>query len=374
MMSALRFVFMFLLLWSQVSGAQQVSCESLFLSSAGSSRYAPPTAIGDSKEPVYIPQGAIRSLEQIRSQHQCQASECYLFSYVGMLEVANLNVLKRTNAPKISAPFLFAHKLIEWATDTAWNPDNASLHLKGGFFHDSIALTRKHGLVPESSWQPKVPYEQWDFVQIYNDIATIAKKQNRYIKGNILTNLFRGDRNELRKKRYFEALPAIKAAIEKWTGPLPTEVDFEGQRLKVKDLERMYGIDHRTHIEMMYPRGRFSYSNEVLKRGFDNAVSIYEGSWHYGEQGYITIENKIMEWVDKEAPVMVELNWGPNGGAHAMIIVGYEKQDGDVTRWKLQNSWGSEWSDQGSAWYTIEDLRANLRGAYFVGWEPVPAN
>ena len=369
MQKALHFIFLAVLFFTQVTGAQSLSCEGVFTDIRRSSFNLTNEAIGDSKEPAYIPVGTIHALKKSRSQNQCQTSECYLFSYVGMLEVANMNILGRTNAPKISAPYLFAKKMLEWSTQRAWDPEGrTSHHFKGGFFYDSIDLTRKHGLVPEESWQPKIAFDQWDFAQLYHDINKVATKKHNKIQGNIFTNAFRRDLKTLREKRYFEALPYLKETIEKWTGPLPTSVDFRGQTLQVKDIERAYGIDHRTRIEMLYPRERFTYDTTQLQTGFKNSVEAYGGEWVLKPESFNGIEQKIVNWVQQGAPVMTELYWGKSS-AHAMIIVGYEAQNGVITRWKLQNSWGEKWSDEGSAWYTVEDFRKNLRGAYFVGWD-----
>jgi C1A family cysteine protease len=143
-------------------------------------------------------------------------------------------------------------------------------------------------------------------------------------------------------------------------------VDYQGSKVNVAKVEREFGIDHRAHVELMYPEAKFSYTANDLEVGFKNSVQAYGGSWRYHGKPQLEIESKIVKWVNSGAPVMVELDWGAH--SHAMIIVGHEDRNGFVHRWKMQNSWGDRWSDNGSAWYSVEDLRNNLRGAYFVGW------
>ncbi len=44
---------------------------------------------------------------------------------------------------------------------------------------------------------------------------------------------------------------------------------------------------------------------------------------------------------------------GPHGGGHAMVIVGYDDARG---AYRVQNSWGSGWGDQGYVWWDYADL------------------
>lgn len=47
----------------------------------------------------------------------------------------------------------------------------------------------------------------------------------------------------------------------------------------------------------------------------------------------------------------------PNGGGHCTYIVGYLTDPAGVTLYRLRNSWGEEWGDEGCAWVTGAFLR-----------------
>jgi hypothetical protein len=49
---------------------------------------------------------------------------------------------------------------------------------------------------------------------------------------------------------------------------------------------------------------------------------------------------------------------GPIAGGHAWLLVGYSRTRGVF---RMQNSWGREWSQNGRAWITGEDLQTLIR-------------
>lgn len=364
-MTRFRFFALILLTALPLTAHAGPACSDVFLESP--SGRGGVRAIGDSKEPAYAPTGDVAALKQARVQNQCKTSECYLFSFVGLVETHNLNQGK-ADAPTLSAEYLFAKKMMQWARETAWfeRPETQRTHLlEGGFFHRALLLSREHGAVPVESWQPKIPFKDWDFARLYADVESAARRARKQVHGGALTSWFKDQSPEARKQRFLDALPELQQAVERWTGPLPTEVDLRGQRFQVKDLERRYGLDHRTRIEMLYPENRWVYDRTHLENGFRTSITAFGGTWSYGPAAPTALQGRIRQWIDAGSPVMVEMAWG--SGGHAMVVVGYETNAaGHVTRWKLQNSWGDQWSDRGSAWYEPADLQRNLWGAYFL--------
>lgn len=50
-------------------------------------------------------------------------------------------------------------------------------------------------------------------------------------------------------------------------------------------------------------------------------------------------------------------------GGHAMVLVGY---DDDRQAFRLQNSWGQNWGDQGHAWISYDTFKRDAMDAYIV--------
>ena len=50
-------------------------------------------------------------------------------------------------------------------------------------------------------------------------------------------------------------------------------------------------------------------------------------------------------------------------GSHAMVLVGY---DDDKKAFRLQNSWGPKWGDQGRAWISYDTFSRDANDAYIV--------
>jgi C1A family cysteine protease len=50
-------------------------------------------------------------------------------------------------------------------------------------------------------------------------------------------------------------------------------------------------------------------------------------------------------------------------GGHAMVLVGY---DDDRQAFRLQNSWGQNWGDQGRAWISYDTFKRDATDAYIV--------
>lgn len=64
---------------------------------------------------------------------------------------------------------------------------------------------------------------------------------------------------------------------------------------------------------------------------------------------------------------------GTRGGGHAMVVVGY---DNARASFRLINSWGTDWGDNGFAWITYSAFRATVREAYVaqdIVLSPTPA-
>lgn len=70
----------------------------------------------------------------------------------------------------------------------------------------------------------------------------------------------------------------------------------------------------------------------------------------------------------------------PSGqhGRHAMVVVGYDDnikaKNGDVGAFKLMNSWGANWGDQGFIWISYETFKQMVKEAYIMTGLEAPIN
>jgi C1A family cysteine protease len=65
-------------------------------------------------------------------------------------------------------------------------------------------------------------------------------------------------------------------------------------------------------------------------------------------------------------PAVVSIPAGPSIGGHAMAIVGYEVLSSGAIQFKVLNSWGTDWRDDGFAWFDEEIVALWLEDLWVV--------
>lgn len=341
-------------------------CETIFNNSQADQKSSLQTqnstqkAIGDFYEPAYIPTGITRNQKNTRNLDQCRSDECYLFAFLGAIEVRNQNFNKIKKNPAFSGAYLFAKKLMNYSDGLIQYGQGNTYHtLNGGHFYDAFDLAKTHGLMPEESWQPQVPFAEWDFARIYQSIDIKGQEWNQKINQLAQEN---GTDSLKVAKAYRKGLDELHSLIYSYTGYIPDVVDFRNQKLSPREIEQIYGIDRRVQISMMYPKNRFQDEYITTKKLTDLTQS-FGTQWKYTPEDFGDIETRMMKSIQDGTPVIVDIDWLVAGG-HSMVVVDYEIIHGKLSRWKLKNSWGDSFGDQGHAWYTYKDLRKNLRRAW----------
>jgi hypothetical protein len=321
-----------------------------------------PQKIGDSNEPRYTPTGRTVELPVIKPSDQCRTSECYLFSFVNYL---NLKAAQRSDiasAFRVSHPLLVAHKFLQHIREGVWygELDDRIIHdLKGGFSHEALHLSRLVGLAPEESWQPKVPFENWDTKKIYDVLETKVPEWNAYLRG--LANKHGSwDAAPVRAAEK-DAYEQLKHVILDQTGELPQSFAFKGKTMTPKDFELEFGAPRRVKLLIDLDGGTLpNRTKEILDYAM---VEKGQGSWAYGSKKIDTILQEAVNWIKASEPVIIDFDW--KTGGHSLLIVGYEV-DGQnrVKRFKVMNSWGEDFGNDGYAWYTYQDIVQNIRMTY----------
>lgn len=96
---------------------------------------------------------------------------------------------------------------------------------------------------------------------------------------------------------------------------------------KIKSWYWCYSLDELDHA--------LSYHGAV-----EAGTQWYEGMWEPDENGVLHATGAIV-------------------GGHAYAIAGYRNVDG-VRYYRIENSWGKEWGDEGGAWISADDMRGLL--------------
>lgn len=323
-----------------------------------------PERIGDSQEPRYSPVGRVVELKQAPMTNQCRTSECYLFSVVNYINVANANKPGHESVV-ISDPFLVAHKFLEHIKEGVWygaGSDRVIHDLKGGFPFEAFHLSRKVGLVPKESWQPKTPYEEWDTKAMYSALEQKIPEWHNYI------------RSLAQHHNSWDALPVRAAEREAYenlknivlinTGPLPNQFEYQKQVFTAKDFEKKFGAPRNVRFVIDNKEGHGMPNN--IKVILDEAFSNHQGAWKYQTGNYQTIMQEAVNFIEAGYPVIMDFNWKNDG--HSMLLVGFEiNAQNKISRFKVMNSWGTNYANEGYVWYTPEDIWEHVRRSYKFG-------
>lgn len=323
-----------------------------------------PGSIGDSHEPRYTPTGKVVELKTAPMTNQCSTSECYLFSTINYINVTNAN---KPGSEKvvISHPYLVAHKFLEHIREGVWygTGNERFIHdLKGGFSFEAFHLTRKVGLVPTESWQPKVPFEQWDMSTIYSTLEKKVPEWHQYIAS--LAQQQRSWDNPIVRKAEQDAFDSLKGLILDNTGPLPKQFEFQKQVFTTNEFEKQFGAPRSVRFIIDNKQGYGLPEN--IKTILNEAFANHNSGWKFQTGNHQTIMQEAVHFLEAGYPVIMDFNW--KDGGHSMLLVGYEANaQNKITRFKVMNSWGPSFANDGYVWYTEEDIWAHVRRSYKFG-------
>lgn len=317
-------------------------------------------SIGDRIEARYTPTGPTVELPEIKPTDQCYISECSLFSFVNYLNVIGAQNSDASSSFRISHSLLVAQKFLQHIRDGVWygtSNDRVVHNLYGGLSYKAIDLSRKVGLAPEESWQPKVPFENWDTKRIYDVLETKVPQWHKYVKGLAFKH---GNWNAAPvRDAYKQAFDELKMEIINFTGELPESFEFKGTTMTTTEFELKYGAPRRVRlfIELRSGIKLPKRTDEVLNSAM---IANGNGGWVYGRESVNSMLNGAVRWLDVGQPVIADFAW-QGRTAHSMLIVGYElNPQNRVKRFKVMNSWGEEFGNDGYAWYTVEDITQRI--------------
>lgn len=98
--------------------------------------------------------------------------------------------------------------------------------------------------------------------------------------------------------------------------------------------------------------GEYAIGGNAIQRGLGVRKALYLGA--PVEIGSF-VDTNYMNWDPDSGPYGKPNTSDPNGGGHDQLIIGY-KLVGNQYWYRIRNSWGAAWGDNGSAWVTEEFL------------------
>lgn len=320
-------------------------------------------AIGNANEPKYSPTGRVVDISKnTKVTNQCDTFECYLFSVINFINVYNKTRLGARSA-LLSEPYLVAHKFLEHIKEgLLLGIDHPQLihDLEGGFSYEAFHLTRTVGLVPKRSWQPKIPFENWDMAKVYRVLRKKVPQYHENLKKLAKVKGWQSPEVQQAQLGYFNEL---KTLITDLSGPLPTKFYFNGKEYSPITWEKEFGLPRLSMFEIHNKTGNDLPQNysSVLRE----LMTKHGGHYRVLEGNYNSLVLSAKDYIDNGLPVIIDLFWGRDG--HSMLIVGYEENDfGKISRFKVMNSWGKDFANNGFAWYTVEDIWKNISGSYRI--------
>lgn len=298
-------------------------------------------------------------LKPVRPHNQGSTEECYLFSYVSALELANQNGWRRPQESLISAEILFLNKLEQWAHDVWTNQlplDQGFYFDKGGDVHHAMKLSVDRGLYPQKAFQPLRPFSDWDTELLYKEVRQIVREEK--------IRVARANTKEEFVKLYDQALLRLRLRFYKDAGVLPNQFIYDSKLMTPKTFENRVGIKRNSFIHYLYPAGRWDMGDPWdLRRALMSLVVTFNGQFRQGQSSWKQIWSYVIESLDQGLPTLFSLKWG--GTYHVLATEGYEyDSSGQVVSIKMKNTWGSEYGANGSALFSPYDLQRVTTGVW----------
>lgn len=150
-------------------------------------------------------------------QDQCNMGSCWIYSLVA--EIEHDPFLKKRNE-KISEQFLILHSLIE---ESFLALEQAGSFIKtGGTLTKAHDLVQKYGLVPTSSWKPRLPFEASPLSHRLLTFLNARITQYHLDSAYKWSDQAKQDLKESAKKD-------ILSIIEAYFGPTPQKLIYDGK-------------------------------------------------------------------------------------------------------------------------------------------------
>lgn len=311
--------------------------------------------IGKQETVRYQSSNPLVVLRQTRSHNQGLSDECYVFAFMGALDVANRNGWNRPFAPDLSSEYMFLDKLRAWSRESLTKGlplDQGFFFLRGGDVHHAMKLSVEEGLYPHALFNPRRPYTDWDFEKIYHQVREEVKAGRARL---------RGLKNPAQQHYVVnQTLANIEKQLVQYAGIWPQRFIWRGAQWTPKTFEHQFGIQRNSSIYMMYPPGRWDMGDPWdLRRALKDLVQVFQGAFNYRQSSWPKIWAYITQSIDSGLPTILSLKWGST--YHVMTAVGYEyNNQNQIVSVRLKNSWGHEYGDFGHAHFDPRDLQKNL--------------
>ncbi|MGZ3697930.1 MAG: C1 family peptidase [Bdellovibrionota bacterium] len=336
-------------------------------------------------------------------RNQCQFGDCWIFGTVAQLEQKYL--AKTGKITNLSEMHLNSMSLREKALD-ALETRFGQLE-QGGEYSGAKFLIKKHGLIPESVWKPRIPFDQPPHV---NRLMTFLDSRiARYHQDFALAAS-----KTARAKLLSAARKDVLKILEDYTGPIPETFKFEGKTYTPKQFAKRYlnQSDYQPTIEIS-PKRSETLPPKLRRIANKAGPGLYANAdpWMSGASMQIpmdALENMIVEELrqGRSVPLAFEVNdafldnrrgimslsafhvpegfkpppriyrntFGLAGGGHEVAIVGVDlDKDGRVIKFKIKNSWGKKYGDLGFYHMYRDYFEAYVMSAG-VGPESLSAN
>lgn len=320
------------------------------------------------------------SLELISSsiKNQCNLGSCWIYSLVA--EIENDPELKKNNE-KISEQFLILHNLIEESFNALNQP--GSFVKSGGNLAKAHELIQKYGLIPASSWKPRLQFEisplshrllnflnaritQYHLETAYNFSDQIKENLKKIARQDIqgIIETFFGPVPErfFYRGKSFTPIEWRDSQIQKYnkkwiimkpssTSSLPHSL--EQQASTIAPLPQFFEYTHSKLQQASIDKINQTIVNQ-LKQGRMVPFSI-ELDYNFidKDRGIMTISGFHLPNDFKPIPKNYRRAFDPNGKYlgiqfHAMDIVGIDLDEtGKIIKYKVRNSHGIDQGDQG---------------------------
>lgn len=284
---------------------------------------------------------------------QCEAPLCHLYAWSTQLET--------TSRIRISNEYLDVRFIYETAKEA----------VEAGYYQISLgefALKSRHmiskvGLAPEGAWKGRKNFVEAKYFYRFNELLNNILMQSSWAR-----NHTRSPREiHLIKER---AKSQIRALIENMIGPIDITFKYQGKTYDPKSFAReffpeLYGPTVHVTIAREWQRPRKNKADVTyLVKKFDEAEHIIRNVIDSGRPVFLSYSHQLL-YVDKKTGIMSisaydyptlvkptsydQFKFYEEWGNHAVMIVGYEMDPatGQVRKWKIKNSWGTEYGDKG---------------------------
>ncbi len=313
-------------------------------------------------------------------RNQCKYGGCWAYQAVSFVERRMQNANGR--AYDLSEAYLILRDLQAKSLSALEGPGREIV--QGSHLSSSLDLIAAHGAVPQSSWQPRVSFE--DAGHGTRLVGLLNERVVRFHYDSI------GKTSEEKAALKAEASKDLDSIVEAYSGPMPTSFEEGGVRYESpQDYWRRNGtsldnlrrvvptrdplppelkpaaeknapkhakpeVTASAGVQLPARAGAISKPVEAiakdivgaLKRGESVPVSFEMDHRFIDEKtGIMSLKAFSTPEGLRPIPYAYRRQFGQTGGNHAMEIVGVEIQNGEVIRFKVRNTWGENSGDEG---------------------------